>query len=68
MKQSVKEEYNNEPVFYCRECLSLKVVDLTSDTAYCEDCGSTNIGSTDIDTWKALYKERYKKDYMEENK
>lgn len=54
-------EYNEEPVFYCKNCLSLKVkiVPVDSDLDYCDDCGSTNIEHTNIHDWENLYKERY---------
>lgn len=34
------------------------------DFDYCDECGSTNIGETDIETWRDLYKERYGFDYL----
>lgn len=54
-------DYNEEPVFYCKNCLSLKVktVPVDSDLDYCDDCGSTDIEHTNIHDWENLYKERY---------
>lgn len=42
--------YNDEPVFYCKHCLSLKIINDThlADLEYCGDCGSTYINTTDI--------------------
>lgn len=57
------EDYNEEPVLFCKECLSLKVKNY-GDIDYCEECGSTEIESSDIHTWEEKYKERYKKEYL----
>lgn len=54
-----KEDYNNEPVFYCKTCLSLNIRIVGEDTDYCEDCGSTAIDTTHIDVWEDLYATRY---------
>ena len=42
MDKLSKEEYNNEPVYYCSDCLSLRIRDIDG-TEYCDKCGSTNI-------------------------
>lgn len=57
---SSKEEYNNEPVQYCADCLSLRVRAIAgmSDACYCDECGCTNIQETTIDKWEAMYKEK----------
>lgn len=67
MANTLKEQYNNEPVFYCKSCLSLKVktVVVDSDLDYCDECGSTDIGQTSIEEWRRLYKERYGFDYLD---
>ena len=49
-----KEEYNSIPVYYCRECLSLRVRSLDDDTCYCDDCGSTDIDKDSIDNWEVM--------------
>lgn len=56
-----KSEYNNEPVYYCKHCLSLKIrnVPMIEDSDYCDECGSTNIGQCSIEEWEKMYKERY---------
>lgn len=58
--------YNDEPVFYCKNCLSLKVKTVASglNLDYCDDCGSTDIVETHIDTWQNMYRERYGFDYL----
>ena len=54
-------EYNKEPVFYCKDCLSLKIRDVEhiENSEYCDDCGSTNIGTASIEEWDAMYVAQY---------
>lgn len=53
--------YNEEPVFYCKHCLSLKIRNETRlpDLDYCDECGSTDIETTNIHNWEDMYKQRY---------
>lgn len=62
-----KKEFNDEPVFYCKNCLSLKIKTVPSmiELDYCDDCGSTDISKTDIETWRQLYKDRFGFDYLD---
>lgn len=57
-----KKEYNEEPVYYCKNCLSLNILTF-ENTDYCDSCGSTSIDTTDIETWKKEYRNKYKKDF-----
>lgn len=61
--ENLQEEinYNDEPVFYCKHCLSLRILNESQlpDLEYCDDCGSTNIETTDISTWEEMYEKRY---------
>lgn len=59
-----KEEYNKEPVYYCRKCLSLKIKALDSFIDFCDECGGTDIAITDIYTWQEMYKSKYNKDFL----
>lgn len=59
----VNNEYNQEPVFYCTHCLSLRVKSLDAYVDYCDHCGGTDIDSTDIFTWQKMYKARFGKDF-----
>lgn len=72
MAEDYREEsnidYNAIPVFYCKHCLSLniKTVDESIDAEYldfCVDCGSTEIGQTDIHTWEKMYEQKYGKKF-----
>lgn len=56
-------DYNDEPVYYCKRCLSLKIMRMKGfdDICYCDKCGSTDIESAQIEEWQAMYNERYNK-------
>ena len=60
-------EYNNEPVFYCKHCLSLRIKSVPDIEGldYCDDCCSSFLYSTDIETWRQLYKDRNGFDYLD---
>jgi ribosomal protein L37AE/L43A len=62
-RHTTVEEFNEDPVYYCTKCMSLKIKSLNSDIDYCDDCGSTDIETTDIYTWEKMYKERYGKEF-----
>lgn len=53
------EDYNSVPVYYCQNCLSLKIRVLGEYSEYCDECGSTDTGTTHIDTWREMYKEKH---------
>ena len=63
---------NEEPVYYCKSCLSLKIKQVTVDnqnfTNYCDKCGSTNVGCCDIEEWEKLYNNKYNKEIVKQNK
>lgn len=60
-----KEEvnYNDEPVTYCKHCLSLaiKIID-TYD--YCDQCGSTDVDNAHIEEWEEIYEEKYEDKHL----
>lgn len=66
-QDTCSNNYNDEPVFYCKSCLSLRIktVMVESNLDYCDECGSTAIEKTSIDEWRHLYKERYGIDYLD---
>lgn len=51
-----KEDYNKEPVYYCKKCLSLHIIAYNEAgiSEYCNKCGSTDIDTTSIENWIAL--------------
>jgi len=62
------DDYNNEPVYYCKECLSLRIMEFTNNISFCDRCGSTDIDTCHIDEWKKLYREKYGRDYIKTKK
>lgn len=63
-------KYNDEPVYYCKDCLSLRIKELApnSEIDYCDECGSTNIEQTHIDEWSKLYEHKYKYKFLDKKK
>lgn len=63
----MKEEYNQEPVYYCPKCLSLRIrfIKTLSGMEYCDDCGGTNIQTSSIEEWEQKFIERFKHPYIE---
>lgn len=60
-----KKMYNEEPVFYCKACMSLAVKAYSENTNYCNDCGSTKITTDTIEHWETLYKNKFGKSFLE---
>lgn len=58
-----KEDYNNEPVHFCKQCLSLAIIE-DNQLVYCEKCGNTSLGEEHVEHWKRLYKFRYGEEYI----
>lgn len=60
MKET-KRQYNDEPVHYCNNCLSLKIrkVGDIPDLDFCDECGGTHIKQTHIAVWEKLHIGRY---------
>jgi hypothetical protein len=54
----VNSEYDKEPVYYCKRCLSLAIKSV-GEYDYCTKCNCTEIGVTDIHTWLDMRKEKY---------
>lgn len=56
-------DYNEEPVVYCKRCLSLAI--RTEDgTEYCDKCGSTEVESANIFDWEKMYGQKYGGSYL----
>ena len=58
------QSYNEVPIVYCAECLSLKIKGVDG-IDYCEECGNTNINETNIFDWEKLYESKYGNKYIE---
>lgn len=60
-----KEDYNEEPVYYCANCYSLRIIRNTYlGMDCCDECGCMDINTTTIDAWEELYRGRYGKDFV----
>ena len=60
-EKCAKEVYDEEPVFYCEQCLSLRIKSVPGMIGmdYCDECNSTNIGRTNIKVWEKLYEAKH---------
>ena len=56
-------DYNQEPVYYCTNCLSLRIMGL-GGYDFCDHCGSTDIDLAHIKYWEKAYEEKYGKKYL----
>lgn len=63
-KELVNSEYNKEPVYYCKRCLSLNIRVNDNNEEFCEDCASTNVVEGNIFEWESLYKQMYGKSFL----
>lgn len=57
------DDYNSEPVHYCKKCLSLKIMAFDNND-YCDICGSTDIETVDIESWREMYRNKYGKEFL----
>lgn len=53
-----REDYNNEPVYYCAHCLSLKIKTVAGFD-FCDECGGTDIKACHINEWNKMYKDKH---------
>lgn len=60
-------QYNSEPVFYCKSCLSLKVrhIPELENSNYCDNCSGTDIGQCSIEEWENMYEQKYGHKFLE---
>lgn len=63
MEELNHKSYNEEPVEYCQQCLSLAIRDMNGHP-YCDKCGSCSTDKTDIHTWEKMYGTRYGSSYI----
>lgn len=65
-KPLAKEDYNKIPVYYCRQCGSLKIMTMPGlPYDYCDCCGSTDVGKASIESWLELQKTKFKSPYRD---
>ena len=57
----VKDSYDDEPVYYCKRCLSLNIlqIPMVTDQSYCGDCGTVDVAKASFEEWDELYVEKY---------
>ena len=58
-RELVNAEYNDDPVHYCKRCLSLNIRVDDNGEEFCENCTSTNIARTNVFKWEKMYKQMY---------
>lgn len=63
-RELVNSEYNDDPVHYCKRCLSLNIRVDEDGEEFCDECTSTNILKTNIFKWEKLYAERYGRNFL----
>ena len=54
-----KEDYNNIPIHFCTNCLSINIRFTDDELDFCDDCGDIDIKTTHVDLWSRLYEEKY---------
>lgn len=49
-----KEEINSIPIFWCKDCLSLRIrrVNTTTNISFCDECSSTEIVMGSLSEWR----------------
>lgn len=62
-EQYKHDEYNAEPVVYCADCLSLKILTVEG-IDYCDKCGSTCTKEANIFDWEKMYAAKYEGSYL----
>lgn len=62
-----KESYDDEPVYYCKRCLSLNIcqMPMVESMCYCGNCGTTEIAETSFEEWDEMFVEKYGHHYIE---
>lgn len=63
MKEEENIDYNSIPVFYCKHCLSLKIID-GGYIDYCDNCGSTDVDEASLEEYDAMHKQRFGTTYF----
>lgn len=59
-----REDTDN--VFYCKECLSLRIMEGSGGLSYCDKCGGVDIGEIGFDEWDEAYEVRYGRRFLDE--
>lgn len=59
MEENTVNQFNEEPVYYCGNCLSLRIKSAAVGLDFCDRCGGTLIEKTKIEDWEKMHTERY---------
>ena len=57
-ERKLREEFNKEPVYYCKHCLSLRILNAAGQD-FCDYCGSDDIGTASIEEWEDMCIKRF---------
>ena len=61
MANQKSDKYDNEPVYYCTRCKSLRIIHIKGESIdYCEECGCAEIARTSINEWLKLKRKENK--------
>ena len=52
------QSFNEEPVYYCAHCLSLKIREVNG-LEFCDNCNSTDIETSSLQEWEEKYEQQY---------
>ena len=68
-----KDSSNNEPITYCKTCLSIHIKtvvfeDIDQEVDYCIPCSNTDLETAHISEWEDLYEEKYGERFLTDKK
>lgn len=65
MSNSLKPDYDEDPVIYCKRCFSLKIkYEESIDSDCCAECGCSDVAEAPIEEWEKKYIKRYGHPYV----
>ena len=69
MSEDKQKEYNDDPIWYCTNCLNITIKRL-KDTQYdyCGSCGCTDLSAAHVYEWEEKYIEFYGERYLKADK
>lgn len=75
MTNKLVNEYDEEPVYFCTECLSLAATKMTipmgngiEELYYCPYCGSISFKKCNITIWEEKVEDKYGENFLNSNK
>ncbi len=63
----VRNSFNDDPITYCKTCLSIAVKITSVDKQkvdYCSNCGNTDIGVSHISEWSDSFEDKHGYNYL----